>query len=66
MDENKKIYFGYFKCRMCGKEFFNFSVPTWEMALDKMSYRDDTDYHYHDDNSKGYADFIGFRYEEAR
>ena len=66
MGENQKIYYGYFKCRMCGKEFFNFSCPTWETALDEMSYRNDTTYHYHEDNSRGYADFIGFKYEEAR
>ena len=66
MDENKKIYYGYFKCRMCGKEFFDFSCPTLEMALDKMRYRNDTTFHYHEDNSIGYADFIGFRHEEAR
>lgn len=67
MDENKKIYYGYYKCRMCGREYYDFSCPDWETALDEiMRYRKDTTFHYHDNNDRGYADFIGFRYEEMR
>ena len=65
MGENQKIYYGYFKCRMCGKEFYNFSNPTQEEAVDIAKSRLNT-YHYHDDGSIGYSDFIGFKYEEVR
>lgn len=66
--EEHKHYYGYYKCRMCGKEFTDFCSPTVEIALDEVHDNRHrlTSFHWHDDGTIGYADFIGFKPEEKR
>lgn len=65
--EDRKIYFGYFKCRMCGKEFYSFSCSTESEAMERFKYQKERIvYHHHENGDLGVSDFIGFKLEEKR
>lgn len=62
-----RLFYGFYRCRMCGEEFSAFSCVEYE----SLEYAQPMDYFYdeskkitahrHKDDSVGYADFIGLK-----